>query len=533
MANDAGFSQTRIVNGHREMEYRPFPITQKFHDSKAYYRTILGPRGSGKSSACVNELVKLAMEQKKGPDGLRHTKWIIIRQTYGELMQTTLPTFLQWYPEGSYGKLRKGMPTTYDMEFDDVRAEFVFLAMSEAADVRKFMSMEATGAWVNECRLVDEAILDNLPGTVGRYPQVTMGGPTRACIIMDTNPPSEDHWLPRLEAKVEKAKADDSEREHFAAMPAGWDGLYPEDIPLGWSDEELEIPIEHEEYDFFHQPGGLTRLAENIPFLPGGYKYYIRLGAGKSPEFVMSMVHGKYTGVLGGTPVYPEFLEKNDINGQRVWWHVHPKPIELIKRKKILLGWDYGLTPSLVIAQLSPRGQLHILQEIEAKRMGLKQFVQNRVKPWLATTYAGFEFVSTGDPSGQAMSPTDEMTCHQILADAGIPTEPAYTNAFMTRRNAVGDFLNRTVDGAPAIVIDPRCHTLIEGFKRGYRYRKTKVEGEERETDKVDKNGNRFTHLQDALQYLCLRIARDENWSHIEETVRRSGGAARNAPIVP
>lgn len=457
-------------------------------------------------------------------------------QTYGDLLQTTLATFLFWFPEGAYGKIRRGMPITYEMGFDDVRAEFVFIAMDQPEDVRKLMSMECTGAWINEGRLVPEQVFDHLPGSVGRYPPTALGGPTHPCIMVDSNPPAEDHWIPRLEAKIDKARGDQHDRKYFDQLPQNWDGMLPEEMQLGFLSEGggvPEIPIDPGEYAFFHQPPGLSPQAENIPYLPGGYDYYMRLAQGKSPAFVASMVMGKYSGVLGGTPVYPEFRERTTINGQRLWWHVAPHPLEPIKGWPLKLGWDFGLTPTLIIAQLSPRGQLRVLQEITSKRMGLKQFVTDLVKPWLTTKYAGFSFVSTGDPAGVAPSPTDEVTCLEILDDAHIPTDPAWTNSFATRRNAVGGFLNRTVDGIPAIVIDPRCRTLIEGFKRGYRYRKTKVKGEERETDTVDKNGNPYTHPHDALQYICLQIGMDQGYSDVLDTVRNMGGSSRHAPVVP
>jgi hypothetical protein len=527
--------QVRRMEGVRALEYRPFPTTHRFHVSPAYIRIILGPRGSGKSSACINELWRLAQEQQRGTDGLRHSIWVIIRNTYGELLQTTLKSFLYWFPEGAFGRLRRGMPITYEVEYEDIRAEFIFLAMDKPEDVRKLLSMEATGAWINEAREVPREVLDHLPGTVGRWPPSQMGGPTRSCILCDSNPPAEDAWIPRLEADVEKARNQQHDRKYFEQLPTGWDGvLPPELVPLGWASEGdgdlLDIPLDPTDYEFFHQPSGLSPEAENIPNLPGGYRYYVRLGQGKSPAFIQSLVLGKYSGVLGGTPVYEEFKEWNIIQGIRVPWHVSPRPLEPIKGWPIYLGWDYGLTPCLVIAQLSPRGQLLILQEIESKRMGLKQFVRDRARPWLAAKYAGHEIISTGDPSGEAMSPVDEITCHQVLLEAGIPTDPAFTNAFMTRRNAVGDFLTHTVDGQPAIVIDPRCRTLIEGFRRGYRYRIAKVEGEERETERVDKNGNRFTHPHDCLQYICLRIQLDQGWTEFDEQLQAAGD---HSPVVP
>ncbi|PHV09769.1 hypothetical protein, partial [Chitinimonas sp. BJB300] len=67
---------------------------------------------------------------------------------------------------------------------------------------------------------------------------------------------------------------------------------------------------------------------------------------------------------------------------------------------------------------------------------------------------------------------------------------------------AVESFLVRMVDGEPALLLDPSCKTLRKGFNGGYQLRKMQVAGEERYTEKPDKN--RFSHPHDALQYVAL-----------------------------
>ena len=83
---------------------------------------------------------------------------------------------------------------------------------------------------------------------------------------------------------------------------------------------------------------------------------------------------------------------------------------------------------------------------------------------------------------------------------ADLDVRPAPSQDLTLRRAAVVSCLTRLVDGKPGLVVSPACHTLRTGFQGAYCYRRLRVTGDERNTDKPDKN--RFSHPQDALQYL-------------------------------
>ena len=177
--------------------YLASPTCWKFHESPAFIRGLMGPIGSGKSVACCVELMKLATEQEPSNDGIRHSRWAVIRNTYRELLDTTTKTWFDWFPK-ELGTWRAA-DMEFHMEVGDLHVEFLFRALDRPDDIRKLLSLELTGAWINEAREVPRAVLDMLQGRVGRYPSMRDGkGPTRNCIIMDTNPPDTDHWLYRL-----------------------------------------------------------------------------------------------------------------------------------------------------------------------------------------------------------------------------------------------------------------------------------------------------------------------------------------------
>ncbi|NCU44665.1 phage portal protein, partial [Candidatus Falkowbacteria bacterium] len=83
-----------------------------------------------------------------------------------------------------------------------------------------------------------------------------------------------------------------------------------------------------------------------------------------------------------------------------------------------------------------------------------------------------------------------------------LEVESAYTNEFAARREAVSYYLTRMVEGRPAFIISPRCTLLRKGFLGRYSYRKMRVSGTERFSDKPNKD--LYSHPHDALQYVAL-----------------------------
>lgn len=70
----------------------------RFHADDSFVRGIMGPIGSGKSVACVIEIISRALRQAPNQDGVRRTRWAVIRNTYPELTSTTIKTWMDWLP---------------------------------------------------------------------------------------------------------------------------------------------------------------------------------------------------------------------------------------------------------------------------------------------------------------------------------------------------------------------------------------------------------------------------------------------------
>jgi len=476
--------------------YAPVPTALDFHMDDHFVRGFMGPFGSSKSVSCCWEIFFRCKVQLKQEDGFRRSRWVVVRNTYGELKDTTLKTWMDWFPEGVMGHLRVS-DMIYDLEFKDIKAEILFRALDKPEDVKKLLSMELTGAWINEAREVPLAIVEGLTGRVTRYPRQADGGSNWNGIIMDTNPPSEDHW---------------------------WYEIFEEKLHTDPQIKEL--------YSIHKQPPAVLRRdnrwitnpnAENLKNL--NPNYYTNLVVGKSREWIKVYGEGKYGVVSDGKPVYGE-----DYNDE---WHCQEFDFDPLL--PIRVGWDTSLHGNAcVLAQLSPRGQLRVFDEVVGTG-GLYAWVLHAVKPVLAK-YKGTYYSSHSDPAGAKRGDLDEKFAIEMLNDGyedmlvklPFDTEPADTNALMPRIDAVNNYLNRSIDGSPALLIHPRCKVLKKGFSGHYEFKRVQVVGEERYKDLPAKN--LYSHPHDALQYICRGILSDveeEDDQFVVES-RRTGTSGYN-----
>ena len=447
------------------VNYEPPPTAERFFRSNAKVRLLMGPVGSGKSTACLVELFRRCAEMPHGKDGFRRSRWVITRNTLPQLRTTTLKSWLQWFPDGIAGSWKESEKTFF-LNIGDIRAEILFLPLDSPEDTRRLLSLELTGAFINETREVAPEIIQAIISRLGRFPSRAMM-PTdprtgRAKdywygLVMDTNPPSKDSFL----------------YEQFEELnPEGW--------------------------EIYKQPSGLDERAENRENLPE--TYYEDMMNGATEDWIDVHVHGKYGRSVAGRPVYEKSFKRE--------FHVASEPLIPMNSSAhtVLIGMDFGRTPAAVMGQRDWRGRLNTLDALYEENIGLDNFLKLHLKPLLNERFPHCKYLVVGDPAGWAKSQLSEKNAYDVLKEHGFAAVPAPTNDVDKRLQAVESLLGQQVDGGPMWRFAPETTSkgmkkLIAGFDGGYRY-KRRTDG----TYEVTPQKNSFSHLADAAQYLALGV---------------------------
>lgn len=478
-----GFS-FEIYGSGRNILYKPSETAERFHSSPALIKGMMGPVGSGKTSALCAHLVLRAVNMPRCKDGVRRYRCILVRNTYSELLTTTLNTWMDWYRDLGHATLNKSSPIEYFTRFSDgngvIEMRLYFISNDREEQVKKFDSLETTDFLISEIRHVPlMSMLGKAQERISRYPAKNEIGNFRGGIFFDTNPPKLDSDFFRL---FEKEKPSD--------------------------------------FELFKQPPGLIKVdgeymvnpnADNIMNLSEGY--YLDAAKGKSEEHIKIMIMGEYGISEDHRRIYHEY--NDDLHSV--------DHIEYIENRPVYIGVDYETLPSVTFCQVTQNGRILLIKELAAEKNGFKSFCQNILMPYINSTLRGYEIIATDDPAGNAMKPTDEKTCRMILAEFGIKAHAAWSNSLEPRMGSVRDVLNDMIDGKPRFCLSRRGVPLTrEGFLGGYHYHTVKTAEGIQSTGKPEKNN--FADVHDSLQYNIMGIlGRPQQKTTMKVKLRRPG----------
>lgn len=477
---------------------------------------IRGPWGSGKSVACCGKLYQAACEQEPDRHGVRRSRWFVVRNTYPDLQETTVKTWLSWFPEGIYGPLRRSRPFEHIIRVAGplhggkptrVEMEVLFLALDDENDRKKLLSMEFTGGWVNEAREIEKSIIDDLIGRTGRFPSMRDGGPTWAGVMMDTNAPSDTHWLPIMMGEA----------------------LAPEDM----AEEDREALQQPADWNYYVQPGALREVkdpqgkftgyepnpaAENIKWLKDGFGWYLQRVGGKTRSWVRVNFCNLLGSSVSGKPVWPTFSREK---------HVAPEVIPFDPALHLYCGVDQtGRNPAATFAQVL-KGEWRVIGELVGKDISSDAFAPN-VRRYLAKLIApsGMSIDSVRvsfyrDPHDQKASSNDE-TADQVFRKHGIQLIPAPGGNGIKQRTETVE----TMFDNDKILISPNNTRLIAACEGGYRFRKLAISGGDYYDSEPDKR-NGHADVADSLQYLMLGAGEGR------QMMRGNANAPKPKQVVP
>ena len=450
--------------------YTPVPSTVPFLTSDKFISMIVGPIGSTKTTAGIYKIAYEAAKVAKCKDGIRRSKYAWIRQTMQQLVDTSIPDFLKAFPDGVAGVYAKSNKS-FTLRFDDVECEVLFRGLDDSDDIRRLLSLQLTGAIIEEFRECNPDIFEALQGRVGRYPDGMLvphraewgldhkGNPIQGCVD-DSGKPIDKLWMMSN----------------------------PPDADTFWEDK-ISSPTENMHVTI--QPSGLSGEADWIPLLKSGY--YENLIIGKFEDWIDVYVHAKFGKSLSGKPVFRCFDRE---------MHIAKEPIKFSASLPLIIGVDAGLNPTAVITQQTYDGRVLVLDAITGAEggMGALRFVRERLKPLLSRKYPGMASIIIIDPAAFQRAQTDEKTVASIFQVEGFVVKAAPTNAIAARLAAGEKYMTRTVEGKPALLVDPVCTGLIQALAGKYRY-KTNAKGV---TDDTPEKSHPHSDFCDSLTYACL-----------------------------
>lgn len=448
-----------------KLEFTPTPTCKDFMLSDKRVRFLVGAVGSSKTTTCLYEILRRAAQQERAEDGIRYTRFAIIRNTLAAIKTTVLKDIQQIF--GPIIDYRVSESTVY-IRKGDIHCEILLIPLDTPDDQKRLLSSQLTGAYFNEFVEVDPVFISGALGRCGRYPSQLRGKPTWFGVFADSNPGTEDS-------------------PYFEIL-------------------KLNLP---KSYGYFEQPTPLLRdgngnisenpLAENIEHLPGGFEYYWTLLDGASEEWSERFVFGNWGESLQGQAVFKTTFSSD--------FHIASSELTPSVGHALIVGMDFARAPAAVIMQIDHTGRLLVLQEIYEENMGVEKFIRDRFMPVMfSPRFQGKPMYIVGDPSGLQRSQIGERSVFSMIRGLGFEAVPAQTNHIKPRLDAVEKWLLMQREGKAAILFDPiGCPELIIALKSKYRYRARKDGELEDKPHKI----RPWADLADALQYGCLGTAQN------------------------
>lgn len=492
-------------------DFRASPTLEDFLHDDSDVRVLVGPFGGGKSYACCFDIMARAQATPPCPrDNIRYFRCLVARNTYDELLGTTMKTWLEvWKPE-IWGRATFGNLPEHVIHCEPeggepgLHLEVQFRAFDRIKDLRKMLSREVSMVWMNEARELPEALLDVATGRIRRYPAVkdrTPGAHYWFGIILDTNPYDDMSWMARLERERPQGYAFFRQPPAVLEVREKSDGVY--------ESVELDVP------DLQFGPGELIEqgerlwavnpAAENLPHLDE--RYYESQIAGKSVAYIRCYLQGRNVYVQEGEPVIPEFNEAACVRDELP-----------ILETELQLWVDCGggtLNNAFIVAQRHPsRPAWFVHFELYCPNMGLAQAcetldlaLRERFGERASSIRLGW-----GDPAGSTRDGVYERTAFDILRDHGYRIRGAPDKSVQGRIEAIKAPLNRSIDGRPGFQVHRSCTRLIRGLAGRWRYREYEsTTGPKFSPEPVK---DEWSHLCDALGYGLLGAGEHKELTH-------------------
>lgn len=479
-------------------------------DRTSDVKLIEGPIESGKTTGAIGDLYLEMCLMPRCLDGIRRSRMLIVRPTYGELHETVVKDWLEWFPEAEYGTYRASEPSTYNMKFEDVECQVVFMALLDAKKetLRKLRSTQFTKAWVNEGQYCPLQLFTEIIDRCGRYPSKSMcpdWDRVKRAILDNNAPPTHHHWIRFMRGDVPLPADMPDDQKMAYKKPAGWK-FYRQPAAV----IEVKKPGTGELLGYKINP-----VAENLQW-QGEAAYLGNIG-GKPRDQIDRDYRNVTRPSRSGTPRYPGFDRE---------FHVSTEKLVANDGHPLILSFDFGMTPACMFEQRID-GCWYTLWEHVATNEDAEELAEN-VKVILGARFPFHRetgISAFGDPQGGWKGSNRRATSFSILESiAGIIVKaPAKKDNPELRMNIGRRLLRESNNRRPKVLIDPRCVRLIEAMDGGCKMKQVVTGDSISVKEEIIKDA--YSHPVEAWEY--------DKWGFGEgkDLVTRAAGAERRGKV--
>lgn len=330
------------MNDTHEITFNPNPMQKQFIESRAIADLFSSRMGEGKSAALCWSVF---YHTRHNPGA----HWFLIRDTWENIRATTLEEFFKWFPPGIMGTWH-ATHKEFTWAEGVAKGKVGFLGLDSPDDASKLMSRPMAGFGIDEPAPaigsvgVDELIFDIA------MTRLRQEGMNWYAAKLAENNPDESHWT------------------------------YRRFVTPGTKDYILWQP---------NRP-------ENATHLPANYYADLRRNLQHRPDLIRRFVEGDFGFQQVGESVTPQWSDKIHLT----------QGLIPLKGSDLYLGWDFGLTPTCTISQVTPLGHWNILDCVVGEGVSTYELIIDAIKPLLRSKYGKRHSLRhIGDPTGKTKDP--------------------------------------------------------------------------------------------------------------------------------
>lgn len=334
------------MNEEHKIVFNPNPMQKQFIESRAKADLFSSRMGEGKSAA----LCWTAFYHTRHNPG---ATWYLIRDTWENIRATTMEEFFKWFPPGIMGSYH-ATHKEFTWAEGVAKGKVGFLGLDSPDDASKLMSRRMAGFGIDEPAPavgsvgVDETIFDIA------LTRLRQEGMHWYCAKLAENNPDETHWS------------------------------YKRFVQPGEEGFQLWQPSR----------------PENTANLPQSYYAELRRTLQHRPDLIRRFVEGDFGFQQIGKSVTPQWNDKIHLTQGLIPFH----------GSDLYLGWDFGLTPTCTITQVTPQGHWNVLDCIVGDNVGTHELIVDAIKPLLRNKYGKkFTLHHIGDPTGATPDPSSRL----------------------------------------------------------------------------------------------------------------------------